>query len=165
MNKNLLLDFVVDKSNYAIQIKKEYTTETSLVWDAFTKSEILDKWWAPKPWKTKTKSMDFKEGGKWLYAMCGPEGEEHWSFAQYKTIEYQKRFIAVDGFCDSDGKVNLDLPQSTWNTVFHKTEKGTQVEIKIQFSGIEQIETIISMGFKEGISMTLVELESILNEK
>lgn len=162
MSNNLLFDFVVDKTNYAIEIRKEYSADTTLVWDAFTNSEILDKWWAPKPWKTKTKSMDFREGGKWIYAMCGPEGEEHWSFAQYKTIELHKKILAVDGFCDSEGMVNQDLPQSTWNTIFHKLDKGTQVEIQIQFSGLEQLETIISMGFKEGITMTLLELENIL---
>src|SRR5882757_4609336 len=86
MNKNLTLDFSVNKENKTITVKREFEAEVSLVWDAYTKSEILDQWWAPKPWKAKTKTMDFKEGGHWLYAMVGPNGEEHWALAKYKNV-------------------------------------------------------------------------------
>ena len=47
--KNLLFDFTVDESTNSIQITREFDAELSLVWDAFTKQEILDLWWAPKP--------------------------------------------------------------------------------------------------------------------
>jgi uncharacterized protein YndB with AHSA1/START domain len=72
MNKYLNYDFVVNKDNNNIKISREFAANISLVWDAYTKSDILDKWWAPKPWKARTKKMDFREGGSWLYAMVGP---------------------------------------------------------------------------------------------
>lgn len=77
MSKNLNFDFVVNKDNNTIKISREFAAHISLVWDAYTTSEILDKWWAPKPWKARTKKMDFRVGGSWLYAMVGPAGEEH----------------------------------------------------------------------------------------
>jgi uncharacterized protein YndB with AHSA1/START domain len=57
MSMNLMMDFVVDKSNNIITVKREFAAELPLVWDAYTKSEILDQWWAPKPWKARTKTM------------------------------------------------------------------------------------------------------------
>jgi uncharacterized protein YndB with AHSA1/START domain len=57
---NLLFDFTVDKSTKTVFITKEFDAELSLVWDAFTKQEILDQWWAPKPWESKTKVMNFE---------------------------------------------------------------------------------------------------------
>src|SRR6185295_5344399 len=114
MSKNLAFDFSVNKENKTITVKREFAAKLSLVWDAYTKSEILDKWWAPKPWKARTKTMDFREGGHWHYAMVGPNGEEHWALANYKEIQIQKKFTGLDAFADANGNVNKDLPQSKW---------------------------------------------------
>lgn len=159
MSKNLTFDFIVNKENNTITVKKEFSADISLVWDAFTKSEILDHWWAPKPWKAKTKMMDFRVGGNWLYAMVGPAGEEHWALVEYTKIETKKCFMGTDSFCDSKGKINKDLPQSKWKVEF-KTDGNTTVVVNnIYFKDLKQLETTISMGFKEGYTMTLTALE------
>jgi hypothetical protein len=64
MNNNLLFDFTVDKAAKKVFITREFYVDHSLVWDAFTKAEILDQWVAPKPWSSKTKHMNFEVGGK-----------------------------------------------------------------------------------------------------
>src|SRR4051812_36012606 len=73
MTTNLLFDFKVDKSAQTVTIIREFNAELSLVWDAFTKAEILDQWMAPAPFTAKTKYMDFKVGGKRFYAMVSPD--------------------------------------------------------------------------------------------
>ena len=83
MNNDLIFDFTVNKETNTVHVKKEFTAGLDLVWDAYTKSELLDQWWAPKPWMAKTKAMEFVEGGRRLYAMVGPEGEEHWALADF----------------------------------------------------------------------------------
>lgn len=162
MNKNLNFDFVVNKDNNTIKISREFAANISLVWDAYTKSEILDKWWAPKPWKARTKKMDFREGGTWLYAMVGPAGEEHWALAEYQQVEFQKRFTGLDGFTDADGNINKSMPQSKWDVNF--TDKGdlTLVEFLITYPDLAQLETTIQMGFKEGLSMAMEGLDELL---
>src|SRR5690606_25060584 len=110
MNSNLQFDFSVDKENKKIEVKREFAAPLSEVWDAFTKSDILDQWWGPKPWKAKTKSMDFREGGTWLYAMQGPNGEEHWSVFKYDKIEKPRYFTGLDGFTDANGVINTQMP-------------------------------------------------------
>ncbi len=54
MKNSLLFDFTVGKSTKTVFVKREFDASLSLVWDAFTKQEILDQWWAPKPWASKT---------------------------------------------------------------------------------------------------------------
>ena len=76
MKNNLLSDFTLDKATKTVIINREFDAELSLVWDAFTKPEILDQWVAPKPWMSKTKYMDFRVGGRRFYAMVSPEGLE-----------------------------------------------------------------------------------------
>ena len=60
MNSNLLFDFIVDKETQTVNVKREFNAGLALVWDAWTKPELLDQWWAPKPYQNKTKSMDFR---------------------------------------------------------------------------------------------------------
>lgn len=162
MSTNLEFDFSVNKENKTITVKRVFAAELSLVWDAYTKSEILDQWWAPKPWKARTKTLDFREGGHWLYAMLGPEGEEHWAIANYKSIQVQKKFTGLDAFSDAEGKVNKELPQSKWEVNF--TGKGhiTLVEFHISYDDLAQLEATIQMGFKEGLTIAMEGLDELL---
>ena len=68
------MEFVVDKSKKTVVITAEFPAGRDLVWDAYTRPELLDQWWAPKPYSSRTKAMDFREGGRRFYAMVSPEG-------------------------------------------------------------------------------------------
>jgi len=63
MKSNLFVNFSVDKENKVINVERAFAAPISKVWSAWTEREILDQWWAPKPWKAKTKSLDFSVGG------------------------------------------------------------------------------------------------------
>ena len=162
MKPDLTFDFSVDKEKNTITVKREFAAEVPLVWDAYTKSEILDQWWAPRPWKAKTKTMDFREDGHWHYAMVGPAGEEHWALAKYITIQMRKRFTGLDAFADAKGNVNKDMPQSKWDVSF--TDKGnvTLVSFLITYDDLAQLEATIKMGFKEGLAMAMEGLDELL---
>ena len=84
MKNSLLFDFTVNKSNKTVLVTREFAAELALVWDAFTTQEILDQWWAPKPWGSRTKVMDFKVGGRRFYAMVSPEGQEKWAIQYFQ---------------------------------------------------------------------------------
>ncbi len=159
MSINLEMDFNVDKQNNTITVKKAFDAAVPLVWQAYTDSEILDKWWAPKPWKARTKRMDFREGGQWLYAMVGPNGEEHWSIANYLKVADQQSFTAQDGFTDSEGNLNKDMPQSTWDTDFKAEDDHTVVTFNIKYPDLKDLEATIEMGFKDGLAMAAKGLD------
>lgn len=166
MNHNLTFDFSVDKENKTITVKREFAAERSLVWDAYTKKEILDLWWAPKPWKARTKTMDFKKGGHWHYAMVGPNGEEHWALANYIDIQDQKSFTGLDAFADAEGNINKEMPQSKWDVKFKDIGiESTLVEFKIIYPDLAQLEETIKMGFKEGLSMAMENLDELFASK
>ena len=160
MKNNLLFDFTVDKTNNAVLVNRVFAAELSLVWDAFTKQEILDQWWAPKPWESKTKLMDFEVGGRRLYAMVSPEGEEHWSIQQYTSISPKTNFKMYNTFADKDE--NPDLPGSDWDFNFNEQNGITKVSISIYNESLERLERMIEMGFQGGFTMTLNYLENLL---
>jgi uncharacterized glyoxalase superfamily protein PhnB/uncharacterized protein YndB with AHSA1/START domain len=162
MNASLLFDFTVNKEKNTINVKREFAAELGLVWDAWTKAELLDYWWAPKPYKAVTKSMDFRVGGHWLYCMVSPENVEQWCRVDYKKIETRKSFSAKDAFCDKNGAVNSELPSFLWTNRFHEDAETTIVDVTIAFDDLADLEKIISMGFKEGFTMTLDNLDQYL---
>jgi uncharacterized protein YndB with AHSA1/START domain len=120
-------EFVVDQNNGVLTIRREFAAGRQLVWDCHTKSELLDQWFAPKPLTTKTKSMDFREGGHWHYVMADPNGAAYWSRFDYLKIEPIDGYTALDGFCDVEGKLNPDLPRSTWEITFSAVGDRTLV--------------------------------------
>jgi PhnB protein len=162
MNSSLFFDFSVNKDQNLIHVQREFAAELDLVWDAWTKPELLDQWWAPKPFRARTKSMDFREGGSWLYAMVSPENVEHWCRADYKKIDVKKSFSALDGFCDGDGTINMDFPRSNWTNVFTAGAATTTVNITVKYNSLADLEKIISMGMKEGFTMALENLDQYL---
>src|ERR1700754_2430895 len=158
MTNNLLFDFIVDKAAKTVFITREFDAELSLVWDAFTKPEILDQWVAPKPWTSRTKFMDFKVGGRRFYAMVSPEGQEHWSIQDFTSVNPTSNFKFVDAFADKDQVVNTAFPGSEWTLNFSEQANTTTVKITIQHKTLESLEQIIQMGFEGGFTMTLNEL-------
>lgn len=165
MKTNLLMDFTVDRENSTVNVKREFAAGKDKVWAAWTEKELLDQWWAPKPWKSKTKSMDFREGGRRLYAMLGPEGEEHWALADYTSISPKTNFQHLDAFCDSEGNINEEFPRSDWNVDFAEENGTTTVYVKIKHENLSDLEMIIEMGFKEGFTMALENLDTLLEKK
>ncbi len=160
MNNDLLFEFTVDKATKTVFITREFDAPLSLVWDAFTKAELLDQWVAPKPWTSKTKYMDFKVGGRRMYAMVSPEGLERWSIQEYTSITPKTNFKMMNAFADTEG--NPELPGSDWEYTFSEQSGITKVSITIYNESLARLEKMIEMGFTEGFKMSMHNLENLL---
>lgn len=163
MNSNLLFDFTVDKNAKTIIINREFAADLTLTWDCWTKAELLDQWWAPKPYRNETISMQFVPDGVWHYAMVSPEGERHYCKAFYQEINAHSRFSYKDSFCNDKGETLSEMPSMLWNNSFTSpTTSKTLVTILLKFETIEALEGILKMGFKEGFTMGLGNLDELL---
>lgn len=162
MKSNLLPEFSVNKENNSIHLAREFNASLELVWKAWTTADLLDRWWGPQPWRAETKTMDFREGGFWHYAMVGPEVERHWSKAHYISIADHQSFSARDGFCDENGLRDSSLPENLWENTFTAKGEVVKVEMLLTFDNPSDLEKIIEMGFKEGITHCLQQLDELL---
>ena len=160
MTNSLLFDFTVDKATKTVFITREFDADLSLVWDAFTKAEILDQWVAPKPWTSKTKYMNFEVGGKRFYAMVSPEGQARWAIQEYTAFTPKTNFKMYNAFADKDE--NPELPGSDWDYTFSEQNGKTKVSITIYNESLARMEKMIEMGFTEGFKMSMNNLENLL---
>ena len=154
------MEFIVNKETKTVLITKEFAAELSLVWDAYTKPELLDKWWAPKPFASRTKVMDFEVGGRRFYAMVAPEGGERWAVQRYKSITPITNFKFFNTFADADE--NLEMPGSDWDLSFSEQDEKTTVHVSIYNESLERLERMIEFGFREGTMAQLQNLEELL---
>lgn len=157
-----IFNFTIDKENLIVTIERSFDAPRDLVWAAWTEAELLGQWWAPKPWKAVTKDMNFTEGGRWLYAMTSPEGQQHWDLKTFLKINPKKSFSYRSTFSDENGNVAPDTTGSTWTNTFTERNGGTLVTNVIVNESLERLEAQIKMGFKEGYTMGLNQLEELL---
>ena len=160
MKNELQFEFTVDKAAQKVYINKEFDAGLSLVWDAFTKQEIIDQWYAPAPFVSKTKIMNFEVGGRRFYAMVSPEGQERWVIQKYTSISPKTNFKFFNSFADKDE--NPELPGSEWDLNFSEQNGITKVSITIYNESLTRLEKMVEMGFKEGFTMTMKNLEELL---
>ena len=163
MNNDLLFDFIVSKEDKRIHIIREFDASLELVWQAWTTPELLDQWWGPQPWRAETKTMDFREGGFWLYAMIGPEGEKHWSKANFISIVKEKFFSSKGGFSDENGVLNHAFPQNLWENTFVAAGTKVRVDILLKYETARDLEKELEMGFKEGMTIDFQQLDGLLS--
>ena len=161
---NLLFNFTADKATNTIHVTREFAADLDLVWDAFTKAEILDQWMGPKPWRVQTKEMDFRKGGRWLYAMVSPEDTApptRWSLAEFIEIQPKSSFTTKNSFADENGNpINTGFTFSITRNSFIAGAEKTTVQIEKKMASLAELEQFIAGGYYEkGTAMGMRNLD------
>ena len=154
------MEFILDKAKKTVYITKQLNAKCDLVWDAYTRPDILDQWWAPKPYASRTKAMDFREGGRRFYAMVSPTGDERWAVQKYTSITPKTNFKFLNAFADENE--TPQLPGSDWDFTFSEQDGRTTVSTTIFNESLERLERMIEFGFREGTAAQLQNLEDLL---
>lgn len=94
--------------------------------------------------------------------MQGPEGDRHHDYFAYEKVEPKTCFSGRDGFCDEQGRINMDMPRMRWESRIGPHGSGTLVQVRIDLDTPEDLERIVAMGFKEGFTAGLDQLEDLL---
>lgn len=129
-----------DASNRTLSLKRTFSAPIKLVWEAWTQSEHIVHWWAPKGMKIKIIEHNFKVGGKWKYVMPMPDGSEFSSDGVYTVIvEFEKIFSSANFKPMTEGveiqalfEAKGDKTNFTFNVV-HPTEEYCKQQEKMGF--------------------------------
>jgi uncharacterized protein YndB with AHSA1/START domain len=161
MNR-LQFDFLVNKETNTLTVTREFAAGRQMVWDCYTKQELLDQWFAPKPFSTKTKSMEFKNGGHWHYAMVDQDGNEYWGYTDYTLVKPIDYYETLDAFSNEAGEINTSMPRAKWKVTFTDKADHTVVETVVRYDSLNDLEAVINMGMEEGMVSTLEKLDELL---
>lgn len=156
-------DFIIDRDASQMTIRRVFNAPRQLVWDCHTQSRHLDQWFAPKPMTTRTKTMDFRDGGHWHYAMVMPDGQAYWGRMDYQTIRPIDGYDVLDGFSDETGALDPNLPRATWAVSFQDLGRQTLVQTQVSYGSTEDLEKVIAMGMEQGMTSTMERLDELLD--
>ncbi len=122
-----------------ITITRIFDAPRELVWKAWTVPEVFMRWWGPKGFTAPVIRMDLREGGRYLWCMRSPEGEDYWSTGMYREIVPPERIVATDSFADEKGNIvpasqygmSGDWPMELLMTVtFEEPDGGTRLTVR-----------------------------------
>ena len=88
-----------------VVITRIFDAPRELVWRAWTDPQQMMRWWGPPTFTTPVCSMDLRVGGKYLYCMQSPEGQQFWSTGIYREIAPPDLLVFTDSFADEQGNV------------------------------------------------------------
>ncbi len=86
-------------------IVRVFNAPRELVWKAWTQCDLLKRWWGPKNFTAPYCKIDLRVGGKYLYCMRSPEGQDYWSTGVYREIAAPEKLVCTDSFADEKGNV------------------------------------------------------------
>ena len=89
-------------------IERTFDAPRELVWKAWTDPAMAMRWWGPKGFTAPAVEIDFRVGGKCLFAMQSPDfndGQPIWSAGVYREIVPFERIVVTDNFADEKGNV------------------------------------------------------------
>ncbi|WP_440950746.1 SRPBCC domain-containing protein [Methanosphaerula subterraneus] len=158
----------VDKS--AIHIIRVFDAPRDLVWKAWTEPALVMRWWGPAGYTSPFCAIDLRVGGKYLYAMRSPEGQDFWSTGVFHEIVPMERIITTDSFSDEQGNI---VPASYYGmsgdwvpeapvTITFEGENG-RTRLTLRYEGIPpgQMSDQATAGWNESLD----KLAGVLEEE
>lgn len=105
VEKKARSDVAKNAMEHEIVITRIFDAPREHVWKAWTEPDCVKRWWGPKNFTSPFCKIDFRVGGKYLYCMRSPEGQDFWSTGVYREIVPLERFVCTDSFADEKGNV------------------------------------------------------------
>lgn len=144
-----------DLAKRTLTIRRTLDAPVELVWEAWTHTEHIVKWWAPKGMTVKVVKHDFKVGGEWKYTMPMPDGKEFISEGVYSVIEVLKKIITSANFRPMTEGVEM-------RTLFEKDGNKTHLTFIVVHPTEEYKMQQEKMGFYNGWGSAFTRLEDVI---
>lgn len=146
---------VTTPSDREVRLTRVFDAPRQMVWDAFTKPELMKRWFGPRGWSLAECTIDLRVGGGWRFILQGPEGQKMGMRGVYREIKAPERSVHIETFDDYPG-------ESVVTAVF--TEKGgkTTMEATVLYASKEVRDAVIQSGMEHGAAESYDKLAEVL---
>ena len=151
-------------------VTRVFDAPRELVWKAWTDPQYVKQWWGPKGFTAPFCQMDFRVGGKFLYCMRAPDGQEFWNGGKYHEIVPYEKIVSSMYFADSNGNkvepAQFGIEHEAIDgahdvTLFEDLGNG---QTKLTFIGNETMQNAIQSGQLEGTKQILDKVAAVVAE-
>lgn len=151
-----------DPQALTLTLEGEYPVPLARLWEAWADPRQLEKFWGPPTWPATFTRHDMTVGGRSEYFMTGPDGSQAAGWWRVEELEPGRLIRVVDGFANSDGTENHDMPTMQMVITFEATATGSRFTNVTHFPSIEAMEKLVGMGMLEGMRSAVGQLDALL---
>ena len=151
-----------DPENLTLTAVGDYAVSVERLWQAWADPRQLERFWGPPGWPATFTRHELRAGGRCLYQMTGPGGEQSCGYWQVELVEPQVRFVVQNGFATPDGAPNDAMPSMRMEVTFETTPSGSRFTSHTTFPSLEALESLLAMGMREGMTAALGQLDDVL---
>jgi uncharacterized protein YndB with AHSA1/START domain len=140
-----------------IVLTRVFAAPRHLVWDAFTKPELLKRWFGPRGWALVVCEVDLRVGGGFRFVLRGPDGREMGMRGVYREIVPPERSVHMESFDDYPG-------ESQVTAVFVEEGGQTTLTATVLYPSKEVRDIVIQTGMEHGAAESYDKLAELLAE-
>jgi uncharacterized protein YndB with AHSA1/START domain len=148
---------VTTPSDREIVLTRVFDAPRHLVFDAFTKPELLMRWFGPRGWSLVVCDVDLRVGGGFRFVMRGPDGRDMGMRGVYREIVPPERSVHMESFDDYPG-------ESQVTTVLVEEDGKTTLTATVLYPSQEVRDIVIKSGMEHGAAETYDKLAEMLAE-
>jgi uncharacterized protein YndB with AHSA1/START domain len=149
-------------------VSRVFDAPRELVWKAWTDPKYVMQWWGPKGFTAPFCQMDFRVGGKFLYCMRAPDGQEFWNGGEYHEIVPYEKIVSSMYFSDAKGNkvepehygIEHEAIENVHDVILFEDLGNGQT--KLTFIGNETMHNAIESGQLEGTKQILDKLAAVV---
>jgi uncharacterized protein YndB with AHSA1/START domain len=156
----------IDKNvdQLTLTIVAEFPVPIARLWDAYVDPRQIERFWGPPTYPAAFLRHDAAVGGRSVYRMTGPTGDEHYGCWEWTHVNAHSSFDVIDWFADETGAPNTDMPGMRVSFAFEETADGSRLTTISSFDSIEQLQQLLEMGMLEGTKQAMAQIDDVLSD-
>ena len=151
-----------DLDQLTITIVADFAAPVSRLWDAYSDPRQIERFWGPPTYPATFIRHDAAPGGRSVYRMTGPAGDQHYGCWEWTDVNAPTSFDVIDWFADETGAPNTDLPATRMAFVFEETNEGSRLTTTSRFDSVDQLNQLVEMGMLEGTKEAMGQIDTVL---
>jgi uncharacterized protein YndB with AHSA1/START domain len=146
------LDNLADAAGRAMVMQRVIRAPREVGWGAWINPEALPRWWGPDGFSCRTKRIDLRAGGEWVFDMIAPDGTVFPNHHRYGEVRAGER-LGYALLWGEDGPKHADA----WVT-FDEVDGATRVTLGMILATAAEFEAAKGFGAVELGLQTLGKL-------
>jgi len=146
---------VTTPTDREVVLTRVFDAPRRLVFDAYSKPELLKRWFGPRGWSLVVCEVDFKVGGGFRFVLRGPDGKDMGMRGVYREIVPPERSVHMESFDDYPG-------ESQVTAVFIEEGGKTIMTATVLYPSKEVRDIVIKTGMEHGAAESYDKLAEML---
>jgi uncharacterized protein YndB with AHSA1/START domain len=149
-------------SDREIVIARTLNGPARIVFDAWTRPELVSRWWAPRSLGVSIVSCDadVRVGGEYRYVLKPDQGDEFAFSGRYTEMAPPSR-LAYTAFFESQGRGPMGDPAIVTVT-FDERDGRTHVVSRELYPSKEVLDGALATGMERGLRVTMDQLDELV---